>query len=166
MLGVVGLIIPDLFGIETPLLPQLAQTKWLPVSAFLLTILSVFEAGRLPTTVAGKNPEKRVYPGKNFDFLGITKKHQTEKPFGLGIFSSWVGGYVGWLAGGWWFQVGDMTEGELENMKQKELNNGRLAMVAFLGCYWASAITGQGPITMLLEHIRDPTTNSVLRWIL
>lgn len=70
----------------------------------------------------------RTYPGKQFDVLGVTKEHQHGPPPGLGVYSAWVGGVVGWLLGGWWFQQKDMTEQELLELKTKELKNGRLAM--------------------------------------
>ena len=35
-----------------------------------------------------------------------------------------------WSAGGWWWNRDDMTVRELDRMKTRELNNGRLAMCA------------------------------------
>jgi hypothetical protein len=67
----------------------------------------------------------------------VTRGHQQGPPPGLGVYSAWLGGLLGWLAGGWWFQQQDMTEGELVDMKTKELKNGRLAM-------WVVAVL-QGP---------------------
>ncbi len=37
---------------------------------------------------------------------------------------------AGERAGGWWWNRGDMTVRELDRMKSRELNNGRLAMCA------------------------------------
>jgi hypothetical protein len=39
-------------------------------------------------------------------------------------------GGAGERAGGWWWNRGDMTVRELDRMKSRELNNGRLAMCA------------------------------------
>lgn len=47
---------------------------------------------------------------------------------GLGVFSSWLGGAPGWLSGGWWFEKRSKTEHEVNDLKTKELSNGRLAM--------------------------------------
>ena len=37
--------------------------------------------------------------------------------------------------------------------------------VSFLGMYAAAVLTGKGPISNLLEHVANPATNSVLRWL-
>lgn len=73
--------------------------------------------------------------GKRFDVLGFTRPKTTsskpgeaEKLPGFGVFAPWLGGLPGWLAGGWWFEQREMTQVELNEMKSRELRNGRLAM--------------------------------------
>ena len=49
----------------------------------------------------------------------------------------------------------------LEELKLKELKNGRLAMVAFVGFIGQHAATGKSPLAALSEHLANPWANNV-----
>lgn len=86
-------------------------------------------------------------PGSQGDgsFLGITDD-----------FKGVSNGYPG----GKYFDPFGISRGDpakYAEYKQKEVTNGRLAMVAFVGFASQYASTGKGPIDNLLDHLADPT---------
>lgn len=169
MLGVISLLLSDVSG--SPFPPKEASFAALaPWGVVALLCLGLIETYRLAALWDEDDFEKRAYPGKKFDVLGFTRpKTTSSKPDepeqlpGFGVFAPWLGGLAGWLAGGWWFEQREMTQVELMDMKSRELRNGRLAMVSFVGCCMASALTGKGPITLLMQHLADPVHTTIVQ---
>ena len=46
-------------------------------------------------------------------------------------------------------------------LKVKEIANGRLAMVAVMGCIIQNEATGVGPVANLKAHLADPAHNTI-----
>lgn len=64
---------------------------------------------------------------------------------------------VGYPGGGLFNPMGmAISSGDEKTLRTKEIANGRLAMVAAMGCFIQHDVTGVGPVANLKAHLADP----------
>lgn len=73
MLGILGLIVPDIFGQSLYLLPDLASRRLVPFTIQLLVAVGALEAYRGSQRSQSSDLDSRVYPGRLFDVFGVTQ---------------------------------------------------------------------------------------------
>jgi light-harvesting complex I chlorophyll a/b binding protein 4 len=68
---------------------------------------------------------------------------------------------MGYPGGKWFDPLGLSDSANFKELQTKEIKNGRLAMVAFLGFVLQAQTTGLGPIASLLKHVSDPFASNL-----
>lgn len=75
MLGVLGLIIPDILGAPLYMLPELGTQRLMPFTIIVVVAFGGLEVYRVQSIWQGRDLNSRVYPGgKQFDPLGLAKR--------------------------------------------------------------------------------------------
>jgi Chlorophyll A-B binding protein len=74
MLGILGLIVPDILGQNLYLLPDMASQRLVPFTIQLVVAVGALEAYRGTQRIESTDLDSRVYPGELFDVLGVTQK--------------------------------------------------------------------------------------------
>ena len=124
-----------------------------PLASLLMVQLFLHNFVEIKRLEDMKRPGSQGTPGSFFGLEGLFK--------GTGV-SGYPGGPFDPLG------LASGSAASVDELKLKEIKNGRLAMVAFLGFLAQQAATGKGPVDNLLEHIASPwavnyCTNGVRR---
>ena len=152
MLGVAGILVPaELTRVGVLNVPDWAEAgkvyaeseNAIPFSSLLMVQLFLFNFVEIKRWEDIKRPGSQAEPGS---FLGFESSFK-----GTGI-----SGYPGDPFNP--FGLGNSSKEAMDDLKWREIRNGRLAMVAFLGFLSQHAATGKGPIDNLLDHIASPAT--------
>jgi light-harvesting complex I chlorophyll a/b binding protein 3 len=160
MLGAVGAIAPEILG-KLGLIPQETALPWfrtgvIPPAGTYDYWADPFTLFVLEMALMGFAEHRRLqdyrYPGsmsKQY-FLGF------EKYLGGSGNPSYPGGPL-------FNPLGfGKDEKSMNELKLKEVKNGRLAMLAIVGYFIQGLVTGVGPFQNLLDHLADPVNNNLL----
>lgn len=93
----------------------------------------------------------------------VTPGSVSEDPIFKGQGFKCTGTEVGYPGGKWFDPFDFASSDQFKTNKQKEVLNGRLAMISMLG-YWSQAfVTGTGPVANLTTHVADPSHNTIFQ---
>mmetsp|Transcript_761 Transcript_761/g.2744 ORF Transcript_761/g.2744 Transcript_761/m.2744 type:complete len:238 (+) Transcript_761:692-1405(+) len=76
-----------------------------------------------------------------------------------------TGTEVGYPGGKWFDPLDFASTDKMEINKVKEVKNGRLAMVAFVGYATQYFVTGKGPVDNWITHVSDPSHNTLFQQV-
>lgn len=150
MAGVAGILVPSLM-----------------TSQGLLNVPDWTQAGKIYNESEGAVPFASLLMVQLFlhNFVEIKRWQDMKKPGSQGEPGSFLGfeaafkgtGTPGYPGGPFNpLGLGNSSKEAMDTMKWKEIRNGRLAMVAFLGFLAQHAATGKGPLDNLAAHVADP----------
>lgn len=153
MLGVAGILIPDILTHAGVLnIPawyeagKIAQeSSDIPFNSLLMTMFFLHNFVEIKRLEDMKNPGSQAEAGS---FLGFETAFK-----GTGV-SGYPGGPFDPLG------LASGSKASVDDLKLKEIKNGRLAMVAYFGFAAQLGATGKGPIDGLLAHLESPWANN------
>ena len=152
MLGVAGIVAPEVLG-GAGIIPADTGLVWFKPGA--IPPQGTFDYWADPMTIFWVNMclmnFAEIKRGQDYWFPGS----QAETPL-----MGWEKGFAGSgnpaYPGGKYFNFANLGKDDMAKMQKKEIKNGRLAMMAFLGCVVQAAATGEGPFKNICDHIADP----------
>ncbi|OAY71298.1 Chlorophyll a-b binding protein 7, chloroplastic, partial [Ananas comosus] len=153
MAGVAGILVTDLLRVagvgNIPVWFEAGAVKFEFASTRALFIVQLFLMGFVET--------KRY-----MDF--INPGSQAREGTFLGLEAALEGLQPGYPGGPLFNPLGLAKDIEhADELKLKEIKNGRLAMVAMLGMFVQAYVTRAGPIDNLLTHISDPFKRTIIQ---
>jgi len=151
MMGVAGILIPDIC-----------------THAGVLNVPDWTEAGKIYIEKEGAYSFASLLMVQLFlhNFVELKRWEDIKKPGSQGEPGSFLGLEASFTStdtgypGGFFDPMNLAKSGNIDDLKLKEIKNGRLAMVAFLGFVAAHAATGKGPVDSLLAHLESPWLNN------
>jgi len=152
MLGVAGIVAPEVLG-GAGIIPADTGLVWFKSGA--IPPQGTFDYWADPTTIFWVNMclmnFAEIKRGQDYWYPGS----QAETPL-----MGWEKGFAGSgnpaYPGGKYFNFANLGKDDMAKMQKKEIKNGRLAMMAFLGCVVQAAATGEGPFKNICDHVADP----------
>ena len=152
MLGVAGIVAPEILG-GAGLIPESTGLVWFTSGA--IPPQGTFDYWANPMTIFWVNMcmmnFAEIKRGQDYWYPGS----QAEQPL-----MGWEKGFAGSgnpaYPGGKYFNFAGLGKDDMAKMQKKEIKNGRLAMMAFLGCMVQAVVTGEGPWKNICDHVADP----------
>lgn len=160
MLGVAGLVAPEILG-GAGLIPESTGLVWFKSGA--IPPQGTFDYWADPVTIFWVNMVlmnfAEVKRGQDYWNPGS----QAETPL-MGWESGFAGSGNPAYPGGKFFNFAGLGKDDMATMQKKEIKNGRLAMMAFLGCMVQAAVTGEGPWKNICDHVAAPFSANMLTY--
>lgn len=160
MLGAVGAIAPEILG-KLGLIPEETALPWFKTG--VIPPAGTYNYWADPYTLFVFEMALMGF-AEHRRFQDWVKPGCLSKQYFLGLEKYFAGSGNPIYPGGPLFNPLGFGKDEksMNDLKLKEVKNGRLAMLAILGYFIQGLTTGVGPFQNLLDHLADPVNNNIL----